>query len=241
MERQETKMGMNRTGVQMSPQDLKRMLDDVGQSTTAVEDGAGIAAMRTRYITEAEPVGTVPLPGTAKGVAKAAIKAPAGKSPTVLVDKLGERLAFERSGVRLYEALLTKYEATPEKLPEMPADRLRHFRDEEAQHFKWVAEALESLGADPTAQTPGADIAGVESAGLMQVIEDPRTTIPQSLHAVLVAELADLDGWTLLIKLAEDLGQDQMLANFRQALREEQDHLEHVRQWVEQGARAESR
>jgi len=180
-------MGMNKTGVQMSPVDIKQMLNDVKEDGAGASDGAGIAAMRTRYITEAEPLGTVPVPGTAKGAVKTGMQKLTGKSPEMLVDKLGERLAFERSGVRLYEALLTKYQATPEKLPEMSNDQLSHFRDEEAKHFELVAKALESLGADPTAQTPGADITGVESMGLMQVLDDPRTTVPQCLHAVLIA------------------------------------------------------
>lgn len=30
-----------------------------------------------------------------------------GDSPTILLDKLGERLAFKRTGTRLYDALIT--------------------------------------------------------------------------------------------------------------------------------------
>jgi hypothetical protein len=98
---------------------------------------------------------------------------------------------------------------------------------------------LESLGADPTAQTPCADIAGIESMGLMQVLDDPRTTLQQSVHALLMAELADNSGWELLIALSEDMRQDQMAANFRQALQNEQEHLTQVRSWLEQSVRGE--
>lgn len=234
MEKSATPMGVNKTGVHMSPANVERMMKDMPQTNGG--DGAGIAAVRTSYIAEADPVGTVPVPGTVKGAAKVAVKKLAGKSPEVLLDKLGERLAFERGGVRLYEALLTKYQATPDKLPGMTVEQLAHFRDEEAKHFKWVVDALEALGADPSAQTPGADLTGVESMGLMQVLDDPRTTIAQSLHALLVAELADQAGWELLIKVAQDLGQDQLVPNFQQALEEEAQHLHHVRRWVEQGA-----
>lgn len=234
-----TRIGMNKTGAHMSPKDIDRMVKGAEEAGAPGHNGAGIAAVRTSYIAEAEPVGTVPPPGTIKGAAKTGMKKLTGKSPEVFVDKLGERLAFERSGVRLYDALLTKYQATPEKVPGMSVDQLAHFRDEEAMHFKWVGDALESLGADPTAQTPGADLAGVESMGIMQVLDDPRTTVSQSLHALLVAELADNAGWELLIKLADDLGQDDMASNFRQALKEEQEHLNHVRNWLEQSVRIE--
>ena len=39
---------------------------------------------------------------------KTALNKLTGVSPEMLIDKLGERLAFERTGVRLYEALLAK-------------------------------------------------------------------------------------------------------------------------------------
>jgi hypothetical protein len=42
---------------------------------------------------------------------RAAAKAMKGEKPTLLLDKLGERLAFERSGTRLYEALVSKHDA----------------------------------------------------------------------------------------------------------------------------------
>lgn len=234
-----TKMGMNKTGVQMSPVDIDRMLSDIGRSGTGASDSAGIAAVRTSYITESEPVGSVPIPGTVKGMAKAGAKKVMGESPEVLIDMLGERLAFERTGVRLYDAMVTKYQAMPDKLEGMEVEQLEHFRDEEAKHFKLIGDSIRMLGADPTAQTPGADMTGVESMGIMQVMDDPRTTLPQCLHALLVAELADHAGWELLIKLAEDAGRDKMADDFRVALQQEDEHLQHVKRWHEQCVRDE--
>lgn len=233
-------MGMNKTGVQMSPQDLDRMLEAVENTGTETGEGAGIAAVRTTYITEADPVGTVPVPGTMKGMMKSGAEMLLGNRPEVLVDKLGERLAFERSGTRLYDTMVTKYQAMTEKLPGMSVEQLQHFRDEEARHFKLVAEAMESLGVDPTAQTPSADVTGVESVGLMQVLDDPRTTLAQCLHAILIAELADNSGWELLIVLAEDLGQDKLAESFREALASEQEHLAQIERWHEQCVRNEA-
>jgi ferritin-like metal-binding protein YciE len=230
-----TKMGMNKTGVQMSPADLAEMLRSIEQATPAPEgNGAAMAAVRTTFITESDSVGSVPLPGTVKGAVKAGAKKLTGKNPEVFIDKLGERLAFERSGVRLYEALITKYQATPQKVSGMSAEELLHIREEEARHFKLVNDAMETLGADPTAQTPCAAVIGVEGVGLSQVVEDPRTTLAQSLNAILVAELADNAGWELLIELAEQMGQDDMAANFREALSHEQEHLSKVKQWHQQ-------
>jgi len=95
-------------------------------------------------------------------------------------------------------------------------------------------DALLQLGADPTAVTPMADTNAVASIGLMQVIADPRMTIAQSLHAIHVAELVDNDGWRLLIKLARELGQDDMVGQFQTALEEEDRHLASLREWMEQ-------
>ncbi len=233
--KQETTMGRNRTGVQMSPADASDM-QQMAETLPADADAAeyGLASLRRPYIEESEGLGSVPLPGTLKGAASAMMEALSGDKAHVLIDKLGERLAFERGGVRLYESLLGKCEAAPEVLPEGALERLRHFRDEEAEHFAMVAEALRSIGADPTAQTPCADLVGVESMGLMQAMGDPRTNVLQSLHIVLDAELLDNAGWELLIGLAKAMGQDKMAQQFEQALEQEGEHLQQVRQWVEE-------
>jgi len=229
-----TQIGMNRTGVRTSRIDVKTMQQAAERVGAGPGDESEIATLRANYIAEADPLGTVPPPATLKGVAKAGMQKLSGDNPEVLIDKLGERMAFERGGTRLYDSLITKYQAMSEQAPAVSLERLQEFRDAEARHFALVADALEELGADPTAQTPGADVTGIEAMGLMQVLDDPRTTLPQCLHAVLVAELADNAGWELLIKLAEEVDQDQLAETFRGALAEEQQHLEQLKAWHEQ-------
>jgi len=226
----------NRTGIGMSPVDSKQMID-AAEATPPSSSGdeSALAALDSVYIREAEPVGSVPPPGTLKGAAQATLQKLTGKHPEILIDKLGERLAFERTGTRLYDYLITKCETAPAD-SEIPVDTLRRFRREEAQHFRLVAKALESLGADPTTQTPGADVSAVASSGVLQVLSDPRTSVPQSLEAILTAELVDHAGWELLIRLAGEMGLDEMATDFRAALAEEDDHLMQVRQWHEQSA-----
>ena len=237
-----TELGLNRTGMQMSPVDMQKMMEVTELTTPSSEgDETAIAEVRTAYIDGADPLGTVPVPATVKGAAKTAMKALTGKRAQVFIDKLGERLAFERSGTRLYQAFLTKCEAPHDGPDVIDIDKVRHFCAEEAQHFKLVADCIESLGGDPTAQTPCADLAGVESAGLMQAVSDPKTTINQSLHAILVAELADNAAWEELCTLAKEMGQDDMAERFLKALDEENEHLAHVRQWHQAATLAEAR
>jgi rubrerythrin len=52
------------------------------------------------------------------------------------------------------------------------------------------------------------------------------------LQAMLNAELADNDGWQLLIELAGELGYSDLEEQFQQALEEEAEHLENVRGWL---------
>jgi hypothetical protein len=151
-----------------------------------------------------------------------------------LDDELHKRLAFERAGVRLYDALISKHQgsAFPEKLPSL--EILRRFREEEAQHFRLIAGTLRELGGDPTAITPAADVTATASLGWVQVMTDPRTTFAQCLEVILMAELVDNDGWEVLIQLAEAGKLTEVATQFRQALLEEAEHLVAVRAWVKQ-------
>jgi hypothetical protein len=63
-------------------------------------------------------------------------------------------------------------------------------------------------------------------------VSDPRTTIPQTLQAVLSAELADNDGWQMLNELAGQLGRSDLATKCAKAFQEEQEHLENVRGWL---------
>ena len=103
------------------------------------------------------------------------------------------------------------------------------------------AEAIERIGADPTAETPCADTAGVQSAGLLQVITDPRTSVSQCLNALLGAELIDNDSWELLVEVAEEFGMHDMAEEFRRALAEEEVHLRTIRGWLVEATRQEAR
>ena len=232
-----TQMGSNRTGIDASPMDSKEMISGA-ERLTPVSDGNGqqMQNIERQYIEESESVGSVPLPGTIRGALKAALKKMTGRNPEMLINKLGERLAFERSGVRLYDSFILKHQtlAAVEGSSPVVMDELLHIRDEEAQHFQLLREAIEALGADPTAQTPDADLGGVAAMGIQKVLTDPRTTISQGLEMLLTLELSDNAAWELLIKLTDDMGLDEMADQFRNALEQEEEHLRMVRSWYEE-------
>ncbi|NHZ32564.1 ferritin Dps family protein [Massilia sp. CCM 8692] len=228
-------MGMNRTGIQMSPLDSKAMqeLEPSVMSSDGMDEIA-LAELRSDYIANADALGSVPLPGTLTGAVTVGMSMLKGESPQILLDKLGERLAFERTGTRLYDALITKCEVMLGGDISMTIEDLEQIRADEARHFHLVADAIASLGGDPTSQTPSADLVGVESMGLVQVLNDPRTSIAQSLHAIVTAELSDKAGWETLVALADEHGLADMVDSFTQALNEEREHLALTQTWYEE-------
>jgi bacterioferritin (cytochrome b1) len=229
----EVKVGMNRTGLDMAPLSKGDMVSYAQEEVSRVPDDDGaFEAVHIAYTEEAERVGSVPIPGTFKGMAATAADKVTGKHPEVLIDKLGERLAFERTGTRLYEAMLMKCGALDGASHPVDIGELGRIRDDEESHFHLVHQVLEELGADPSAMTPCADMAGVQGMGLMQVISDPRSTVAQALNALLTAELTDNASWDLLIELATETGHDEMARRFAEPQEREREHLELIRAWL---------
>ncbi len=226
--------GSNRTGIQTSPFDSKAL---VAASEAAIVnetlEPSELRRLHEELNNMAPPVGTMPPPGTVKGMAKALKAALRGDKANVLLDKLGERLAFERSGVRLYEALLTKLAAAEPHDTGITREAVQEIRDDELRHFGVVKRALEQLGGDPTVMTTSADVMGVASMGLVQVLTDMRTTLTQCLDAILAAELIDNDSWSLLVRLTQGLGMDDLAAELDECRLQEEVHLEMVRTWYE--------
>lgn len=254
-------LGTNRTGLGMAPLARNALTSfAAARHAEAPPDDGSFEAMEARYVHEAERVGAVPLPTTLNGLVSTGFDKLRGRRPEVLIDKLGERLAFERTGTRLYEALIRKCEAVASQSAETreaPRDGdgltmtasggalvevavLRRIRDEEEDHFHLVVAALRELGADPTAMTPCADTAGVMAQGLIQAIADPRTTVPQCLNAILTAELADNAGWDLLIELAAQAGHPSLAMRCEEALIAERAHLTIVSNWLREAVVCEA-
>jgi rubrerythrin len=251
-----TTPGINRTGAVASPEGTEAMTLAAAELTPQVPiDTSASDADRLLYINEADAVGSIPPPVGLKGAVKAGVAKLRGGSPSILLDKIGERIAFERGGTRLYDALIVKHSAFADSpdggLPpaelvlkqegmgalapvqgEAPAQTLARIRSEEQAHLLMLCAAMEQLGGDPTAQTPCADVIATASLGLIQVVTDPRTTLAQCLNAMLTAELTDNAGWELLIQLADQAGQAELSGRFLGAFTQEQEHLATIRGWL---------
>lgn len=237
MNEQPTDLGLNRTGMGASPREAPRMRENERELPFLAGDQIALAARREQFIRDAEPIGHVAPPTKLKGVFESVKEALKGHAPAVLFDKLGARLGYERAGVRLYDAVLAKFEAG-RNWPGGPSRAaLEDNRREELAHFQLLTRTIRDLGGDPTTVTPGADVEAVTAAGVFKAVTDPRTTLAQTLMALLVAERADVDGWSGLITVVDASGLDA--APFRQAAREEDDHVAKVKGWVEAATRHE--
>lgn len=224
----------NRTGVMTSPELTRELIAGAKEGKpTSKGDTNAIAEQSSSYANAQGALGSPPRSAVgAKGEKAAAAAMP------VLLDMLGDRIAFERGGTRLYESLIRKAETSGVAAP-MIKD-LKHILSEELEHFLMLSEIITALGGDATLQTPSADVSGVISHGVMQVVADPRTTFLQSLQAILSAELTDNDGWQMLKEFFAAQGYEAEAKKCAKALEEEQEHLVKVRTWIKALLQSES-
>jgi ferritin-like metal-binding protein YciE len=223
------KNSINRTGIQASIADFEKMQESIKRQMPVVtEKSLSPDEYRREFLEMDEEVGSLP---PKRNMAKKSSSA-SGPIMDVFLDKLGERLAFERSGVRLYQAFLAKCKFKDAGFPNLSVSMLEQILEEEEKHFVMLKETIEELGGDPTAVTPSADLVGVMNTGIMQVITDPRTTVQQSLEALLNVELIDNACWESLVQLADLIGNKQLAERFEAALEEEEDHLAAIQGWV---------
>lgn len=210
----------NKTGIETRPAQAAAMAGAVAEfPPTSTGSKFASEAVRIDYARN------VPAPYVGLGTVP-------GPEPTLLFDKLGERLAFERTGVRLYQKLIAKVEAFGEYAGGPTRDELLVLLNEEHSHMALLKVAIEQLDGDPTAMTPAADVVGTIAHGVVQVLSDPRTTVVQSLDAMLVAELADGAGWNVLVELVRKAGHEDLAKAFEVAEQNEAQHRVKVLAWL---------
>lgn len=233
MSSQTATLGANRTGIATSADAARRMIEGTTEfPPDAAGDERRISDVRELFAKEAEPLGSLPPPPSLQGMVSTAVKAVKGARPTQFIDKLGERLGFERTGVRLYEALISKYNTYGGFDGGPSLGKLQENMLEEHSHFTLLTNVLTRLGADPTVMTPSADLHATMTKGILEVMVEPRTSFVQCLEALLLVELADNECWESLIEMARQSGEESVVEAFEVALAEEADHLEDVRAWL---------
>jgi len=227
--KQAAPIGHNRTGIYTSAgrvEDMQRLMEEFAPTSTGSVHGAGI--IRVDYAKHADALGSLPS-GNGLDLAEA------DELTALLIDKLGERLAFECGGTRAYTALVSKHEAFGSFEGGPSRDDLVEILNEEHRHFHLVAEQIGVMGGDPTVVTPAADLVATISQGVMAAILDPRVNLMQSLQAILIAELADYEGWSTLTELLRTAGETALADECESAWNTEETHLTRVRTWLDAG------
>lgn len=211
---------MNRTGIQDAP--TGRGMLDVPRDLGPRSRGSAheIAQVRTRYARASSPMGTMPN---------------VDSDLVLLLDLLGARLAFERGGVRFYDALLAKIDAYGSFDRGPSRYDLEQIREEEHRHMVMIERVIGDLGADPTVFTPCANREVVSSRGIGDVLLDPRTSLLDGLEAIVIAELADHEQWMALVDTARDLHRENLARIFIACQATEEEHLSKVRRWISAG------
>jgi bacterioferritin (cytochrome b1) len=149
-----------------------------------------------------------------------------------LIDLLNERLAFERSGVKLYDRILQKMKESGDKAILRMLDDMQEHRDQEKEHEEWLEAQIRSLGGSAHASTEHSELVTRESKGIEEVVmSDPE--LPHLIHALLAAELVDNAGWDLLVQLANEAGDRESKKEFKKRLHHEEEHLLLIRKAVE--------
>lgn len=149
-----------------------------------------------------------------------------------LVDLLSERAAFERAAVGLYDALMRGLGEIDHPLIASSMDALHRYREEEREHAEWVTQLLGKLGGTP--HRDFSDAVSRETRALESVItrEANRGELLPVMHAMLAAELMDAEGWKLLLKVADELGDEDAIRELRRFVEREDEHLALVRRMI---------
>jgi len=153
----------------------------------------------------------------------------------LLLNKLGQRLAFERASVRLYEALIFKCLAIQKSKKNLiPINQLRQFRDEEVEHSQLLNKAIETLGFDVDECIPAPDSNLLSSLQIPKVFTKTNTSILQCLESVQIFATNDNAEWHALHGLFTNLGMKELADEFNQALEEDSVQLEVISRWIYQ-------
>src|SRR5690554_491196 len=153
----------------------------------------------------------------------------------LLLHKLGQRLAFERASVRLYEALIFKCLTIGRGGRNIVSiDQLRQFRDEEVEHSLLLKTAIEALGFDPDVCIPDADPNLLSSLQIPKVFTKKDTSILQCLESVQIFATNDNAEWHTLHGLFTNMGLNDLANEFNQALKEDSRQLETISRWIYQ-------
>ena len=163
----------------------------------------------------------------------------AKKNAPFVLDVLNARLAFERTGVKLYDSVIEKIERSGDPRFSAIVEELREIRAEEREHAEWLEMQIRGLGGRPDENSDMARLETEEGRGIESVICDGHAKIIHLVHALLAAELADNAGWDVLVQLADEAGDSAAKVELGRRMAEEAKHLLFIREVVVRAVESE--
>jgi bacterioferritin (cytochrome b1) len=158
-------------------------------------------------------------------------------NPEKILDLLIARLTFERTGVKLYDSVISKIRAQKDPDAHRMLETLQEHRDEEKEHEEWLEEQVRALGGDAHGSSDMSRLEARESKGIEDIVLDGDNDALHLFHALLAAELADNANWDLLVQIADQAGDRDAKKQFKKRLHEEMEHLVFIRRVIERLAR----
>jgi len=155
--------------------------------------------------------------------------------PTWLLDKVSERLAFQRRGVQLYNELLRKLDTVGSFKGGPNSSELHDILSDENRHLLMLTDTLNELRGTSAVSPNTADMGTSLSDSVLTMVTDPGTSFLQSLEAIVVTELADGEAWPLLADLARAAGEDIFAHQCDRARLNKERHLRKIRRWIRAG------
>ena len=148
----------------------------------------------------------------------------------IYVQKVADRLAFERGETRLYSLAINRLQNSSKSSHQEIIDLLKVNRQNEENHAALVKEALRSR--DPGALESWELFDGVNLAyrGFFETIVNPHSDLPRIIQILFFAKLADHAEWEILIHLAQKVSEEKRMSQFEEALTEELKQLSVLKQ-----------
>jgi hypothetical protein len=152
------------------------------------------------------------------------------------IELASERLAFSRAAVELYDAVMEKLSDREGPYASVRG-HLRVIREEKKAQEEFLEEKVRSLGGSVD-QTPGSELLlRTEWTSIVAVLNDDEEPA-RLFESLLMAELYDSGGWEQLLALAEEACDAEAAGEFRQRLRQEEEHFLFVGRIVSRFARS---
>lgn len=151
-----------------------------------------------------------------------------GRELKLLLEKLGEKLAYDRAFCRLYESFLKKRSTSFLRNIRVKGLELKTFERHvamKAAHYEILQDAFLNLGGDPEAIVPSEDLSTIAKLGIVSIFVDPRANMRSILHSVRIVELTGKSTTLYLTRLAYAAGLDDLAMDLEQAVEENEESL----------------